>query len=563
MRPAIRCAVVLGALGMVTGGLTRGASAQEATTSTSSTTSTTVPAAVRAELASAYPPPPVPSPQSSSFLGALGTSNSPGWQPALARAEVTGALLLAVLPDSPAEQAGMKAGDVIVGIDGTQIANDEALSTTLAGSAADRRLFTWVSADGATHSGGVRLSRPPAQAVSDYLHRQVTEKGDVLSRALLARGSEDSAVGVEIAKQLNRDLPAFADPYSTLAILTLRDAQFHRDAKGALPADAVAAAEVAIAKATALDPKASWYHTTATQVFLVTGKADRAEAEGRQAVATDPDSAQAQQLFGLALMALGRPAEALPHMHRAVKLDPYSEDYYRSLFDAYNAVGLPDLAQQTRATFDKFQGKVKASKRDVGARRLRVGLAVLVLALLGAGVGSLSGRRARRPSSDLTSALRPDSPRRNWRLGLFEVLVAISVWAVLMPYTGRAFGMAGDSAIREVVALTVPGAVALLTAAWWARRLQAEAAGAPVAVPDRVIGLLFLCGLWMVGTHLKMASQVPTGHAEIDVAVYHVLPGLAIMVLAAWLYVLYGRVEPEASGELAAATDLEPAPTAG
>jgi chromate transport protein ChrA len=160
--------------------------------------------------------------------------------------------------------------------------------------------------------------------------------------------------------------------------------------------------------------------------------------------------------------------------------------------------------------------------------------------------------------------LPPPAPRRNWRLGLFEVVVAISVWAVLMPYTGRAFGMRGDSAIREIVALTVPGVIALLTAAWWARRLQAASVDHPVvAVPDWVIGLLFLCGLWMVGTHLKMASEVPSGRAEIDVAFYHVLPGLAIMVLAAWLYVLYGRPEAVASDETTEAADLEPQPTAG
>jgi S1-C subfamily serine protease len=74
-----------------------------------------------------------------------------------------GAGIAGVLSGGPAEQAGIAAGDVVTGIDGTTIGSADDLSSTLQGyDPGDRVTVTWTTADGTSQSATVTLATGPA-----------------------------------------------------------------------------------------------------------------------------------------------------------------------------------------------------------------------------------------------------------------------------------------------------------------------------------------------------------------------------------------------------------------
>ena len=75
----------------------------------------------------------------------------------------TGALIAGAIDGTPAAAAGLVAGDTITAIDGTAIADADALTTVLAGHRpGDTITLTWVDGPGATRSAEVTLIAGPA-----------------------------------------------------------------------------------------------------------------------------------------------------------------------------------------------------------------------------------------------------------------------------------------------------------------------------------------------------------------------------------------------------------------
>ena len=78
-------------------------------------------------------------------------------------ATVGGAAVSAVIPGTPADRAGLTAGDTITGIDGTTIGTAEALTAALAGHTPGQDVtITWIDPAGATHSTSLTLAAGPA-----------------------------------------------------------------------------------------------------------------------------------------------------------------------------------------------------------------------------------------------------------------------------------------------------------------------------------------------------------------------------------------------------------------
>ncbi|WP_282945616.1 S1C family serine protease [Cellulomonas endometrii] len=74
-----------------------------------------------------------------------------------------GATIAGVIEGTPAAQAGLAAGDTVTAVDGTPVADGDALSAALAGYApGDRVTLTWTAADGGTRSATVTLVAGPA-----------------------------------------------------------------------------------------------------------------------------------------------------------------------------------------------------------------------------------------------------------------------------------------------------------------------------------------------------------------------------------------------------------------
>ena len=76
---------------------------------------------------------------------------------------VEGALIAGVVEGSPAAEAGLVAGDTVVGIDGTTVSTAAGLSSALAGhDPGDSVTVTWLDSAGSQHSASLTLAQGPA-----------------------------------------------------------------------------------------------------------------------------------------------------------------------------------------------------------------------------------------------------------------------------------------------------------------------------------------------------------------------------------------------------------------
>ncbi|MBW3557765.1 MAG: hypothetical protein KY454_12610 [Actinobacteria bacterium] len=108
------------------------------------------------------------------------------------------------------------------------------------------------------------------------------------------------------------------------------------------------------------------------------------------------------------------------------------------------------------------------------------------------------------------------------RLALPLAGLVAGLWAFLPVYSGPELDVARRVEIADHV---LPGVVVL------------AACGAAVALRLRDTMLLLagmavgLAGFWMTATHLPLVLQAKNGQARWGAAIYHTLPGLAVLVV--------------------------------
>lgn len=113
-----------------------------------------------------------------------------------------------------------------------------------------------------------------------------------------------------------------------------------------------------------------------------------------------------------------------------------------------------------------------------------------------------------------------------WRGRLPVVGLVAAVWAVLPPYTGPELATAARVEVADHV---VPGALVLLVAL---ASIVLSRRTAPPATAMLVAGLtVTLAGLWMTFTHVPLVAQAIDNEVPMGAAVYHSVPGLAVLAL--------------------------------
>jgi len=130
------------------------------------------------------------------------------------------------------------------------------------------------------------------------------------------------------------------------------------------------------------------------------------------------------------------------------------------------------------------------------------------------GVAKAAGT-ARRPSS-----LRQGLPY----IGLF-----VGIWAVIAPYALLGPDLNAE-AKTEFVDHVVPGALILILSAVTLVRARSSSAEDGGSFPLLAGFGILLAGLWMTATHLPLVKDAQNDHVATDIAAWHTLPGLVVLV---------------------------------
>lgn len=291
-----------------------------------------------------FPAPSPPAEPSKFQLGIITTTNAAGWSTLLERGQQTGgALVLATLPGGAAEQLGIKAGDVIVAINDVDIHNQEQVLVEFRSSSREQHRIQILDTSGELRELTAKLGPPTQQDLVEHLRQITANDPSTFNKFILAQQITDPEVSIGLVRKVIAEVPGFSEAHALLAS-RLADRILDSEAVTGSTADE---AKASIDKAKSLDPTSLYIRKTSARINLQLGRLDQAESDAAYAVRLDDLSAKARHLLGSSRLLLDRPAEALPDLHRAVALDPYSKDYYTTLAKCYEELGRKSDADAT------------------------------------------------------------------------------------------------------------------------------------------------------------------------------------------------------------------------
>lgn len=485
-------------------------------------------------LASEYPAPSIPPPLLSAELGAILTTNARGWKHLIQTSDARGALVLAALPGSPAREAGLAPGDVIVAVDDLVVTNETRarfllrtrenlnISVSLVGPTGEARTV-------ATQLGKLRVNE------GRYLTTRLAQAPDQVTRYLFARSLAKPEEALSLLSLVGRTAHEFPQGrvLRARALIATRPAE-----PPALRSAYELSATEEIENGLAFGPDSPETMVLAAQAYLGLNRPNDAEEVAARAVGIDPDDAAAQFVLGGIRLAAGKPEAGLPHLHRAVQLDPYQPENYHALAEAYEALGLHESARSTRDVLTAITARPEES-RDLGkAVKVALTLAATIV-ILSIGLATLTRR-------DRKSALMP-SPRLTLRpsvRGLLEGLGAVGLWGVVIPFIGPDFGLIPqDRRDVEVLEHLVPGSVILVAVVVALVRVSrtSELNENYYLAPMSTV----LAGLWMTTTHVSLAFDAISGTTSWGLAIFLSTSGPTVLVLSLLLYRSIGRALPD------------------
>jgi serine protease Do len=165
----------------------------------------------------------------SAWIGAVTATLTPEEAKRIGLQPIKGALIARVFGGSPAQAAGLKAGDVITSVTGKPVDSREAFSTYTATLPSGRAIDVTYSRDGASHNASVRPTDPPAdlglRILWEVAGLRVSDESRTIVIDEVARGSRGESIGInpgdtivgingtEIAnvKELNQQLTQAAE----------------------------------------------------------------------------------------------------------------------------------------------------------------------------------------------------------------------------------------------------------------------------------------------------------------------------------------------------------------
>ncbi len=299
--------------------------------------------------ADAFPPPDSPDQPADARIGAVVLTNESSWGLFLKRGvETGGSLVLDVLPDSPAQAIGLKAGDVITWLDGQDIHNHEQLLVIFRESQTNQHVLRVTREDGTTEQIEAELVPSDNFSMLQFLEDKLATAPDPVTRYLLAENLPDDDRAIELIRALVTEHPEFAEGHALLARRLIDRSE--KNAAGGTVADTspdLLDATTAIDTAVELDPRSPSLYRARSQIMLTLGDPAKAELDAQEALDLDDSSAETHFLLGTSQLLEGRQTEAIEPLHRAVRLDPFVFDYYINLALCYRSLNREPDAQST------------------------------------------------------------------------------------------------------------------------------------------------------------------------------------------------------------------------
>ncbi|CAN5862721.1 hypothetical protein BH23ACT12_BH23ACT12_13070 [soil metagenome] len=299
--------------------------------------------------ADAFPAPGIPDLPVDNRIGALVLTNESSWGLFLPRGQESGgSLVVEVLPDSPAQAIGLKPGDVITWLDGSEINNHEQLLTIFRKSSSPIHTLRITRADKSTDQVEVELAAGGDFSMLGYLEGKLAAGPDPVTRYLLAENVPDRTRGIDLIRGLLAEHPEFAEGHALLARLLIDrlDQATAGGTAGDTSPDLLDATN-AIDTALQLDPNSPSLLRARSQILLALGEPAKSEIDAQRALELDETSAESNFLLGTSQLTLDRPAEAISALHKAVRLDPFVLDYYINLALCYRLLDRETDAQDT------------------------------------------------------------------------------------------------------------------------------------------------------------------------------------------------------------------------
>lgn len=184
------------------------------------------------------------------------------------------------------------------------------------------------------------------------------------------RTEKDFLKAIEYFSEATSLAPAYAEAYDGLAdtysLLSVYNLQ--------RPERAMPAAKQAVLEALRIDPELAEAHASLGQIlFLYDWNWAEAEREFRKAIDLNPAYATTYQWYGVYLMAMNRPEEALATLHGALELDPVSLSLNENLgWALYVARRYPEAVAQFQKTLE-LDPNFGQALRYLGLTQLQLG----------------------------------------------------------------------------------------------------------------------------------------------------------------------------------------------
>ena len=305
-------------------------------------------------------------PKSLALPGFQMVTNSPTWERMVSSPNGRGAVILFVLPGSPADNKGLARGDMVVEVDGERVTNHESAIAKLYGTKGEQRTLKILGRNGKEREIRVRLDIPRlvVKPLLDEMLKQNSKDPVLRYLRAISSGSTTEQRLDDLAVALETQ-PEFVDALAKRAEYLFRLRLATNDKKR--QDDFTKQGLAAWTNALDIDPRDAEVLAQQANALSALGRGSAAKADALKAIRVDPTLAAANHALARANLVLKKPQDAAGPARAAVELNPYNNlNYYRTLAEVFRALKRKsDCAATLNAIVPRLEGaKTKPLKTE-------------------------------------------------------------------------------------------------------------------------------------------------------------------------------------------------------